>query len=177
REGIIPFDREKEGVVRWIADAATLAEYRPENRATLVAAAWWSDVVRRKHVRVVGRRLEPGNGLRTNRFGPLMTDWPPLGLVYPERIIVRTIHQGTNKTREVLALCDCGTIGAPASIGWTGERCGPCHDRQGEGGVTHTSNVMTRSGIIWTGHDLGGVAYSKEGNLVWASSEGKIGFD
>jgi len=34
---------------------------------------------------------------------------------------------------ELLALCECGVCAKPSSIGWTGERCGPCHDRREEG--------------------------------------------
>src|SRR5262249_32549579 len=28
-----------------------------------------------------------------------------------------------------LTLCDCGAWGEPASLGWMGPNCGPCHDR------------------------------------------------
>jgi hypothetical protein len=171
-----PFAKKPEGWAAWVAGAASLAEHDPSQRATLVGAAWWTDALGRKHLRVVGRRLEPGNVLRTNLFGPPGTDWPPLGLVYPDRVVVRT-RPGRGKgagQREVLAVCDCGAVGTAEALAWMGDSCGPCHDRREEGQPARPRPGMQRSGTVWAGNSLGGVAYSTAGTLVWADTEGNI---
>jgi hypothetical protein len=171
-----PFATKREGSATWVAGAPSAAELAPEQRATLVGAAWWTDALGRKHLRVVGRRLEPFNALRCNLFGPRAGGWPALGLVYPDHVVART-RPGRGKgagKREALAVCACGAVGRPEALAWMGDICGPCHDRRQEGQPARPPRGLTDSGTLWTGRDLGGVAYSAKGNLVWADMEGHI---
>jgi hypothetical protein len=171
-----PFAGKREGSATWVAGAPSAAELAPEERATLVGAAWWTDALGRKHLRVVGRRLEPFNALRCNLFGPRAGGWPALGLVYPDRVVARS-RPGRGKgagKREVLAVCSCGAVGRPEALAWMGDSCGPCHDRREEGQPARPVRGMKDSGTLWTGRNLGGVAYSTKGNLVWADMEGNI---
>jgi hypothetical protein len=168
------FAKKAEGSAAWVAGATSPAEHDPTQRATLVGAAWWTDALGRKHLRVVGRRLEPFNVLRSNLFGPPGdSDWPPLGLVYPDRVVVRSRPRGGGR-REVLAVCACGAVGRPEALAWMGDSCGPCHDRREEGQPARPRPGMKNSGTVWAGGALGGVAYSAKGNLVWADMEGNI---
>ena len=96
-----PFASKPEGSAAWVPGAPSAAQLAPEQRATLVGAAWWTDALGRKHLRVVGRRLEPFNALRSNLFGPRAGGWPALGLVYPDRVVVRT-RPGMNEIVDVL---------------------------------------------------------------------------
>ena len=166
-----PFTEKPQGSAAWVAGAPSLAQYNANERATLVGAAWWTDALGRKHLRVVGRRLEPGNCQRNFRFGPLGADWPALGLVYPDRVVLRTWPGGG---REVLAVCACGAIGTPEGLAWMGEPCGPCHDRRQEGQSAPPLPGLKDSGTLWTGHDLGGLAFSARGALVWADTAGTV---
>jgi WD40 repeat protein len=61
-----------------------------------------------------------------------------------DRSVRRQLPDGRT---DLLVVCDCGASGLPASIGWTGERCGPCHDRREEEGPTAEtpSRVLFRS--------------------------------
>jgi hypothetical protein len=95
--------------------------------AAHVRAAWWSDHLGRRHVRVRGLRLEWGN--RHLAQASVFDGWP-LWHVYPERLVLCE-RQGR---KELLAVCDCGAVGAPEALAWMGECCGPCHDRREEGG-------------------------------------------
>jgi hypothetical protein len=171
RELAATFTRKAEGSNRWIAGAPNPDQYDPNQRATLVGAAWWSDPLGRKHARVVGRRLEPFNGLRTNRFGPLGGDWAPLGLVYPDAVVLRTLPRSQ---RKAVGLCACGTIGTLESVGWMGPCCAACHDRQEEGQAPPLAPREERGAVVWTNAMPGGVGFSAKGDLVWASMEGVI---
>lgn len=130
-------------------------------RATLLGLAWWTDVLGRRHARVAGRRLEEFNEFHGNRFGLLNEVRPPLSLVHPERVFLRT---RPGRPREVLALCACGALGAPAGLGWVGDRCGPCHDR-GEEGVAVRADPRP---LTLRGHTGGAtaVAFSASGKTV-----------
>jgi WD40 repeat protein len=55
-----------------------------------------------------------------------------------------------------------------------GECCGPCHDRRQEGQPARQLPGLADGGTVWTGHDLGGLAYSARGTLVWADTAGTI---
>jgi hypothetical protein len=171
-----PFAKKPEGSATWVGGAPSAAELAPEQRGTLVGAAWWTDALGRKHLRVVGRRLEPFNSLRSNLFGPRAGGWPALGLVYPDRVVVRT-RPGRGKgagKREVLAVCACGAVGRPEALAWMGDSCGPCYDRRQEGQPARPPRGMKDSGTLWAGWDLGGIAYSAKGKLVFASVDGAI---
>jgi hypothetical protein len=167
-----PFAQKPEGSAAWVAGAPSPEKHDPNQRATLVGAAWWTDALGHKHLRVVGRRMEPGNLLRSNLFRPLGGDWPALGLVYPDRVVVRT-RPGRGQ-REVLAVCECGALGTPEGLAWMGECCGPCHDRRQEGQPGRPLPGREDSGTLWTGRDLGGIAFSARGTLVWADTGGTL---
>ncbi|MCI0464013.1 MAG: hypothetical protein L0Z62_44330 [Gemmataceae bacterium] len=166
-------DRQKEGSNCWVAGAGSSAAPR---RATLAGSAWWTDAVGRSHARVVGRRLDPDNEYRTNRFGPLGHHWPPLGLVYPDRVALRTTFRARKTRRELLVLCACGAVGTVEALSWMGDCCGPCHDRQEEGQKVHSPPESERAAVVWNGGPVGGVACSAKGNLVQADMTGNITF-
>src|SRR5439155_11004245 len=63
-------------------------------RATLLGVAWWTDPVGRRHVRIVGRRLQPFSEFHLNRFGPPDATTPPLVLIDPEHCFVRHRPRG-----------------------------------------------------------------------------------
>jgi hypothetical protein len=117
-----------EGVRRWVDEASRGAFLRGAGRISLAGLAWWTDPLRRRHVAVVGRRTEHNNLLKT-LFGPRDEERPALWLLYPERLFLRT----RGRKCELLAVCACGAAGTPAALGWRGQRCGPCHDREEEG--------------------------------------------
>jgi hypothetical protein len=113
-----------------LADVLRRVADEPEGRAQLLggrstsnstrsalAVAWWHDHLGRPHLRVVAgrRRLRPTDA----PFLPV--GWPPLCLIHPEPTLARP--------GGALALCACGAWGEPRSLGWMGDRCGPCHDR------------------------------------------------
>jgi hypothetical protein len=95
-----------------------------------VIACWWTDPVGRKHFRVIGRVREPYNRMR--REGELR-NLPPWWHVYPESVLAARSPSGQEL---LLACCRCGMVGTPDSLGWMGDTCGPCYDRQLEGGET-----------------------------------------
>ena len=92
--------------------------------ATQVLAAWWSDRIGRKHVRVVGRRIQAPTRFLLRK--EVLATRPALWHVYPERLYV------VRGKEEPVAACACGAVGPPDSLGWMGERCGPCQDRYDE---------------------------------------------
>jgi hypothetical protein len=123
-----------EGVVRWSHNDD------PGQRSTVVGLAWWSDRLGHKHVRVVGRRREPGNQLWDNVFDPLDDPRPGAWLVHPDRLYLRTLP---DQQREVIAVCDdCGASGPPERLGWRGDCCGPCYDRRQEGAAPAPPAVL-----------------------------------
>jgi hypothetical protein len=113
-----------------LADVLRRVAEEPEGRAHLLggrntsnstrsalAVVWWHDHLGRPHVRVAAgrRRLRPTDA----PFLPV--GWPPLCLIHPEPTLARP--------GGAWALCACGAWGEPRSLGWMGDRCGPCHDR------------------------------------------------
>jgi hypothetical protein len=105
-------------------------KYNYWDYAAQVAAAWWTDRLGRRHLRVLG-----GDGcslhaaLRLRRQIRGAVTHTTLEQVYPEH----TAHLARGGPPRLLALCDCGAAGAPEALGWMGERCGPCHDRHAAG--------------------------------------------
>lgn len=95
-----------------------------------VIAGWWTDPAGRKHIRIIGRTRMARSGLRGEVE---MRSLPPWWHVYPEAILgVR----GKKEGERYLAVCRCGAIGTPETLGWMGDTCGPCFDRRMEGGTT-----------------------------------------
>ncbi|MCI0702819.1 MAG: WD40 repeat domain-containing protein [Planctomycetia bacterium] len=98
-----------------------------------VIAGWWTDPANRKHVRVLGRTRPQYSRYYSpiRREGELRT-LPPWWHVYPEGVLgVRSKKEG----EQFLAVCRCGAVGSPESLGWMGDSCGPCFDRRAEGGT------------------------------------------
>jgi sugar lactone lactonase YvrE len=95
---------------------------------SVVVLAWWTDRIGRKHHRIVGRRGPFNNASRRNLLAP-GDDRPALWLVYPERVFL--CQRGAQW--EMIAVCDCGSVGTPEALGWLGPCCGPCHDRREAG--------------------------------------------
>jgi hypothetical protein len=94
-----------------------------------VVAGWWTDPAGRKHVRILGRTRSRWSRLRGEVE---LRALPPWWHVYPEAVLgVR----GKNDGERYLAVCRCGAVGAPESLGWMGDTCGPCFDRRAEGGT------------------------------------------
>jgi hypothetical protein len=105
------------------------AETRRPDASEVVWTAWWTDALGRKHHRVVGQRAVPMEVGYYPLFSPLASGRPPLALVHPGRVVVRT----RGEVCDVLGACTCGMVGMPESLGWMGTSCGPCHDRHAEG--------------------------------------------
>jgi WD40 repeat protein len=94
---------------------------------SVLAVAWWRDVLGRTHLRLYGRRDRHNRAARANLFG--RDRRPALSLIYPGRSLVR--FRGGQE--EVVVLCACGACGTAQEVGWTGPCCGPCHDRAARG--------------------------------------------
>jgi hypothetical protein len=89
---------------------------------TEVALAWWRDFIGRPHVRILGRRGQAAWSHGQPRRA--------LAAVYGEQALVRVRGR---EAEAVLVLCPCGAWGEPDTLGWMGDRCGPCHDRRSAG--------------------------------------------
>jgi hypothetical protein len=116
---------EAEGTQEWLSGPPS---GRPAAR-TGVAAAWWRDYGGRTHLRVVGSRGRLGGPSPVGLFG-VPRDWPPVLVVHPGTALLRALGEGA---AEAVVVCACGAWGPPASVGWMGRRCGPCHDRAAVG--------------------------------------------
>jgi hypothetical protein len=131
-----------------------------------VAVAWWSDRLRRKHVRILGGH---GKNLCTRmRFqieGICAARLSPLEQVYPGH--TARLARGDGATAILLGVCDCGAIGPPESLGWMGECCGPCHDRRAEGETSHPPLAFSPEPKITLG-----LAFSPDSRKLAMSQEG-----
>jgi hypothetical protein len=162
-----------EGVRQWMAETALSGLNSSMDRATLLGVAWWTDLLGRKHVRVVGRRVEGWAEHARNLFAPHGALRRPLWLVHPERLLLRTLP---GRPAELLALCSCGTCGPPEALAWMGDRCGPCHDHQEElGRPLAQPGLVVQLGM----HDGGvrGVGWSESGRtVITVGDEGTVRF-
>ncbi len=95
-----------------------------------VVAAWWTDPANRKHVRITGRTRRPWALLRGEAELRAMPSW---WHIYPEGALGR--RTADDESEQFLAVCKCGAVGSPESLGWMGDSCGPCFDRRAEGGT------------------------------------------
>lgn len=95
-----------------------------------VVAGWWTDPAGRKHVRVIGRTRSYYSRTRSETE---LRALPPWWQVYPEAVL--GVRGATDGGERYIAACRCGAIGTPESLGWMGDRCGPCFDRIADGGV------------------------------------------
>src|SRR5262245_3740838 len=94
----------REGARVWVGGLARPEDCEPDTLATLAGAAWWTDHLGRKHVRVVGRRLERFNEHHTRSFGPRGQLRPPAWLVQPDRLVLRALP---GRPWELVAVCGC----------------------------------------------------------------------
>lgn len=102
-----------------------------EGRA-VVALAWWSDRLGRKHHRVVGRWGTFNRPSLDRLLCPSSEERPPLFFVYPSHVFVKR-QRGE---RHAQAICACGAQGTPEELGWMGLSCDACYDRALEGQAT-----------------------------------------
>jgi hypothetical protein len=119
-----------------------------------VAAFYWTDHSGRKHWHVEGDQYAP--------HGEPNPDWRcrrevvfPLCVIDPLHAVVREGDGGA-----ILVVCDCGEVGAPEALGWSGDCCGPCHDRRAEG-----QGVSGRVAVHAHRTTVNGLAFT-EGGLV-----------
>jgi hypothetical protein len=133
--------------------------------AAHVRAAWWSDHLGRRHVRVRGLRLDWGN---QDLVRPTAFDAWPLWHVYPERLVL--CERGGRK--ELLAVCGCGEVGPPEALAWMGECCGPCHDRREEGGRAPVGRPTLLRGAAGAEYRI---AFTPDGReLAGLGGDGKV---
>jgi hypothetical protein len=164
------FPEAPEGVAIWLAEKGRVDEFPPTPRATLLGVVWYTTPLGRRTVRVAGRRVEPFNENASNRFGPPWRRWPPLCLLDPDHVVVRSLAGGAP---EAIALCDCGAVGPPAKLAWVGGRCGPCHDHLEEHGtplaaadgpsVLRTAGQLIDVGFLPSGNTLAAVEWLPQG--------------
>jgi WD40 repeat protein len=118
-------DREREGLHQWNGG---VGRGRPGEVFSAVALAWWTDLLDRRHCRVVGRRGKLDAARLDNLLSP-GEERPAVWLVYPDYFFRR---RGRGR-RELVALCACGRCGPPDEIGWMGDCCNICYDHREEG--------------------------------------------
>jgi WD40 repeat protein len=128
---------------------------------SVVALAWWTDLIARKHHRVVGRRRPFNNAARQNVLAP-GEERPPLWLVYPDNVY---LYQRQRQWRP-FAVCACGAAGEPEALGWMGACCGPCHDRREAADAPPTQFLA--SDTVGAGHrgNPGGLRFSADGEQL-----------
>lgn len=150
-----------EGHFRWHGGDA------PGVGVPYLSVAWWSDRRGRKLVRVSAGRKRDAEW--HPHFCPPDDPRPPLWHVCFDRVSCAT---GPDGSPSWLASCACGETGAATRLGWTGERCGPCHDRREEGSP-HPDDGRP---ALFTGPGTGAaVCFSPDGRrLAAASYEGYL---
>jgi hypothetical protein len=105
---------------------------RAGDSRSIVVLAWWSDLIGRKHHRIVGRQGHFNRPMLDNLLCPFGEPRPALWFVYPDYVFLKR----SGARRVACALCACGAFGTPDELGWMGPRCDACHDRGEDGQVT-----------------------------------------
>jgi hypothetical protein len=121
----------KRGAEHWLGliDAKPMGVVEAINRCDPrepgpMFVAWWADAIGRTHYFIHAGLGAPTLDARSKAaHHPLEWIAPPLTCGWRER-------QGK---REFIVYCRCGVAGAPESVAWMGQSCGPCHDREQEG--------------------------------------------
>jgi hypothetical protein len=132
---------------------------------TIVAVAWWTDWIGRKHIRLVARRGEFNNAARQNLLSHGARR-PFQWQVYPENLYLR-FAEGRE---QVWGLCRCGAVGPAQDLGWMGNVCGPCHDRLEAGTLPHFPGPVR---TILSGRSTapGQLRFSADGRFLVAVGE------
>jgi WD40 repeat protein len=94
-----------------------------------VACSWWTDPLGRRHWYIEGdqyRLIGNPELLWRCRDG---VPPHPLWVLSPRSVALR----GDGPDATLLVVCDCGEVGTPEEIAWTGDCCGPCFDRRRDG--------------------------------------------
>jgi WD40 repeat protein len=156
---------EREGRQQWNGG---LPRAKGGDTRTAVAVVWWTDHGGRKHVRVAGRR----GPFSTNQLADVLcpaNDRPAAWVVYPEQFYFRA----EGGRRSLWCACPCGAAGSPESLGWMGDRCGPCHDLR-ESGLTPPDAGPPRRTLLKTGErDVESLAFAGPDRLVTLSRFGR----
>jgi WD40 repeat protein len=169
--------------VRWLAESKSHRQGQRRRQPpaegfpyTLVGLIWWTDPVGRRHHRILGQRVRNPDRFIPRLFTAESMHRSPLWKIYPDRLFLCTPER---EAAELLAVCDCGAVGAPASLAWMGDCCGPCHDQREAGLLLATTPERC---LLWVGHPSGGmgivgVGFSSDGQtVIAATAEGTIHF-
>jgi WD40 repeat protein len=154
-----------EGFQQWTGEEP--AGSRTRDHRSVVAVAWWTDWLGRRHLRIKGSRhsFTYGRAGLRNIFCPFKDERPPVWMIYPNFIYLA----GEGEDQRVLAACPCGVAGKLDAIGWTGDRCAACHDRREEGEASESVAARpTREPLEVTYHTLGSVVFSPDSSKVAA---------
>src|SRR5262249_4470554 len=123
---------------------------------SVVALAWWTDRLGRKHHRLVGRYGNFSRPMLENIFCPLGDPRPALWFVYPDHVFLKRDGQFA----ELQAMCACGAWGRPEELGWMGPCCDACYDRGQEGQAGSPAWIDPRCGTF----------HGEEGRLMFLAS-------
>jgi hypothetical protein len=138
----------------------------------VIGLAWWTDVLGRCHWRVEAGYAWGGSTF-LDRNGPdkhyisclpspapspfdRTAEYPPVSLIYPEQASCWRHRDGR---RQWLMLCTCCACGTVDQLAWTGERCGPCHDKLLDEGNTAVEPAWPRASSV---------AFDSAGRLIAA---------
>lgn len=136
-------------------------------RRRQVSCAWWSDHLGRRHWFVEGDQY-PQHGAPNPKWrcqeGAV---GDPLYAIDPYHVVVR----GEGMERQALVVCDCGVVGTPKELGWTGDCCAPCFDRRAEG-IAQPARTFLHAHRA----SCNGLAFTADGGLLSLGWDGSIHF-
>jgi WD40 repeat protein len=149
---------EPEGVRQWAQ------EVKYDGPSAVVGLAWWTDALSRRHFRVWAGSAadESYAGQMVPGLDSETPAWAPVWHIGPDRVVARTV----DGRRDWLALCPCGACGEPAAIGWTGDRCGACHERGHDSTVAVFSEMHQRIDHLVFSPDSRYLAAAGAGRLI-----------
>ena len=130
--------------------------------ALLVAR--WSDPLHRAHWSI---------GVDDDSRTFLGPDWPEEQLEWfvtgehPLLYLAAPLATGYLRSQDgawhLRVCCRCGVVGSPESIGWMGQECGPCFDREQEGERVATSDPTTSVDLLLALRNHGLITATHEG--------------
>jgi hypothetical protein len=126
----------------------------------VIVAAWWTDYIGRKHVRLYGSdHIGQYYNAPPLRPGP---DTPPLACVYQRY----TLFRERAGNRQLVCVCPCGASGLPEEVRWMGSCCGVCHDRAAAGeAVPQMFAPLVAPGTVWS------LAVTPDGGILAARED------